>query len=142
VYSLPRECVYRVVAQQRVCMSQYLSITDYKCETDYKLRRKQQAKIYMKITKKGPIFWDITVSSPLKFNRRFGRICHFHLQDRRKNQTRKEQATDFAICFMLVIKMGRRVPPKRKLNFDGLQGVISHKMRPFRIIAARKPNPT
>jgi hypothetical protein len=28
------------------------------------------------------ISWDINVSSPLKVNRRFGGICHLHLQNK------------------------------------------------------------
>jgi hypothetical protein len=34
------------------------------------------------------VFWDVTPCSPVKFNRRFGGICRFHLKGRRINQER------------------------------------------------------
>jgi hypothetical protein len=36
----------------------------------------------------GSVFWDITLHSPLKVSRHFGRTCQLHLQGRRINQAR------------------------------------------------------
>jgi hypothetical protein len=43
-------------------------------------------------TRKSSIFWDIMQCSPLKVNRRFGRICRLHLKGRRICQTRNQKA--------------------------------------------------
>jgi hypothetical protein len=40
------------------------------------------------VVKKGLIFWDITLCSPLKFNKRFGGTYRIHLQGRGISQTR------------------------------------------------------
>jgi hypothetical protein len=39
---------------------------------------------------KVPIFWDITLCSPLKANRRFGGTCFLQLQDRGVSQSRNQ----------------------------------------------------
>jgi hypothetical protein len=39
------------------------------------------------------VFWDITPSSPFKVNRRFGEICHPHLQGRSIRQARHQHET-------------------------------------------------
>jgi hypothetical protein len=33
------------------------------------------------VVKKSSVFWDMTLCSPLKVNRRFGETCHLHFQD-------------------------------------------------------------
>jgi hypothetical protein len=64
-------------------------------------------------------FWDITPCSQLNVNRRFGGKCRLRLQGRRISRAQRESRW----------QVGRRhVPPKRRLTFDGLQGVISHKI--------------
>jgi hypothetical protein len=51
---------------------------------------------------KSPTFWDILMPcSPLEDNKRFGGTCRLH------------------------------VPPKRRLNFNGLHGVISERFEPY-----------
>jgi hypothetical protein len=50
----------------------------------------------MKIT----IFWDITLCSPLKVNRRFGGIHRLHLQGRKINQARSQRGAGYA-CYLL-----------------------------------------
>jgi hypothetical protein len=47
------------------------------------------------VVMKGSIFWDITLCSPLKVNRRFGRVSSLHIQRRRK----KPPWTRFA-CYL------------------------------------------
>jgi hypothetical protein len=39
---------------------------------------------------KSSVFWDITLCSPLKVNRRFGGTCHVHLQCWRISQARNQ----------------------------------------------------
>jgi hypothetical protein len=40
------------------------------------------------------LFWDMTPYSRLKINRRYGRICHIHLQNRRVSQARNKREAD------------------------------------------------
>jgi hypothetical protein len=40
---------------------------------------------------KSSIFWDITPCSQLKVNRRFGRICHHHIQSRKIGPVRNQR---------------------------------------------------
>jgi hypothetical protein len=54
--------------------------------------------VFTAVVTKSSIFWDITPCILLEFYRSFGRTCHLH------------------------------DPPKRRLTFNGIQGVISQKM--------------
>jgi hypothetical protein len=54
---------------------------------------------------KSYIFWDITLSSPLKLSQRFGRICRLLLQVRR-SQTRN-QRKEGSICLFFDPEDGR-----------------------------------
>jgi hypothetical protein len=77
---------------------------------------------------KSPIFWDITPCSPLKVNRRFGGIC---VQGRRISQARNHQEAGSKQGQRLILRPWRwcqHVPPKRRLIFNGLHGVISRKL--------------
>jgi hypothetical protein len=66
---------------------------------------------------KNSAFWEITLYSLLRINRRFGGTCHFHLKGRRILQARMKQIASRAICFILVnclaysstLKMGAAV---------------------------------
>jgi hypothetical protein len=81
---------------------------------------------------KESIFWDITSCSPLKVNRRFGETCRFHTQGRGISQARNAL---LVTCFRLVsywaysstLKMGRHLPPKRRLTFSGLH-ILTHSL--------------
>jgi hypothetical protein len=75
------------------------------------------------VVMKSSIFWDITSCSPFKANRRFGGKCR--------------------LCFLSVWcwllawpifkpwRWRRHVPPKRRLTFNGLHGIIFKKMELF-----------
>jgi hypothetical protein len=65
------------------------------------------------VVMKNSIFWDITPCSPLKVN--------FHLLSR------------LFLARIILWPWGweRHVPPKRRLTFNGLHGVISEKTAPF-----------
>jgi hypothetical protein len=58
------------------------------------------------------IFWDVTPCSPLKVNRRFEGIPKLH------------------------------VPPKRRLIFTGIRGVVSQKTENFMVTSMRTSDPT
>jgi hypothetical protein len=61
---------------------------------------------------KSTLFWDTTPCSPLKVNRRFG----------------GRQANWFHVGILLGLLWWRCLPPKRRLTFNGLQGVTSQKI--------------
>jgi hypothetical protein len=66
------------------------------------------------------IFWDITPCSPLKVNWLFGGSYRLYLQGRRIRRVRNELESRW--------QEKRNDPPKRRLTFGGLLGVISQKM--------------
>jgi hypothetical protein len=84
------------------------------------------------------IFWDMTPCSPLKFNRRFRRTYHLHLQGQRisrtKNQSQSRWQAYLLSLWSLVLlilrpwRWRRHVPLKRRLTFNGLHDVISQKI--------------
>jgi hypothetical protein len=94
------------------------------------------------------IFWDITPWSPLKFNRRFGRTYRLHLQGRRISRARNQRSFPPAftlVSYRLILRpwrWRRYVPPKRRLTFNGLYGVISHKMVLFISTAEKTSYPS
>jgi hypothetical protein len=73
--------------------------------------------------KTSSIFWDITPCSPLKVNRRFGGTYRTHLQGRRIRRARNQRESRW-----------QAVPPKRRLTFNELHGVISQKIALFTLI--------
>jgi hypothetical protein len=87
------------------------------------------------VTMKIYIFWDIIslLYSPVKVNRRFEGIYRLHIQGRRVRQAANQREVDsslwlFHAGFLLGLLFGlqqrRCVPPKRRLTFTGLYGVI------------------
>jgi hypothetical protein len=100
---------------------------------------------------KRSIVWDITPCTPLKVNLRFGGECRLHLQVRRRSRTRNgresRRQAEFLPQFLsrLVLRSWRwtrHVPPKRRLNFNGLHDGISKKTELFITTAVRTSNPT
>jgi hypothetical protein len=81
---------------------------------------------------KSTLFCDITAYSPLNVNRRFGKIFCLHRGERRE----AEFATCFHAGFLLGLffdpEDGSDVPPKRRLTFSGVHGVISEKIILFK----------
>jgi hypothetical protein len=82
------------------------------------------------------IIWDVTPCSPLKVIRRFGGACHLHLQGQRIsqaiNQRENRWQTLLSRCFLVWLilrpwRWRRHAPPKRRLTFNWLHGVISQK---------------
>jgi hypothetical protein len=88
---------------------------------------------------KRSIFWDIMPCSPLKVNRIFGGTCRFHHQGRKMSQVRNQRDCLLDTCFTLVPCLAYfrpwrwkwHLPPKRRLTFSALHGVISHKIELF-----------
>jgi hypothetical protein len=78
------------------------------------------------IVMKSSVLCNITQYRPQKMYRHFGGTCRLRLQ--------------LAICFMLVSCLAiirhwrwkRHVPPKNRLIFNGLHGIISQKIKLFR----------
>jgi hypothetical protein len=94
---------------------------------------RQASVILTAMLMKASIFRDITLCSPLKVNRRFGRTCHFHLQSRRIIHQQAEIRADVSdiACRLLSIwflawlilrlwRWRRHDSPKRWLTFNGL----------------------
>jgi hypothetical protein len=79
---------------------------------------------------KSNIFWDITPCSPLKVNRRLGgtyrSVCHLLSRWFLAELIRRPW------------RWRRYVPPKRRLTFNGLHGVITQKIIFFITTAVRK----
>jgi hypothetical protein len=91
---------------------------------------------------KSSIFWDITSCSQLKMNRRFGGSCRIHIQGRRISQARNQRE---ARSYLLILRPWRwrwHVPPKRRLTFNWLHGVISQKRELFITTTVRTSNLT
>jgi hypothetical protein len=93
---------------------------------------------------KSIIFWNITPCSLLSCNRRFGGKYRLNLQGRRNN---------FVTCHLLTCgfllslflrpwRWRRYFPPKRRLQLNGLHGVISQKIIIFITTAVKTSNPT
>jgi hypothetical protein len=83
------------------------------------------------------VFWDITPGSQLKLNERFGGICGFYLQGRRMSQAnrlRLLRASRSFLAWIILLPWRERwhVPPKRRLTFNGLHGVMSQKIELFK----------
>jgi hypothetical protein len=83
--------------------------------------------VFITVAMKRSIFWDITACSPLKVNWHFGGNYRLHLQGRKIGRTWHMLSPCFLARLILWFWRWRRyVPPKRRLTFNGLQGVISH----------------
>jgi hypothetical protein len=76
------------------------------------------------VSLKRAIFWNIMNCIPVKVNRRFAEICTLHLRDRRLCQVRNQ----YAASRNRLLKQRRHVPPKRRLTFIGIRGVITQKI--------------
>jgi hypothetical protein len=72
---------------------------------------------------KSYVFWEITPCSPFKINRRVGRAYRLHLQGWWVSQARYQRETGSKQS-----KKRRNVPPKHRLTFNRLHGVISRKI--------------
>jgi hypothetical protein len=80
------------------------------------------------------VLWNTTPCSPFKVSRRFGGTCRSLLQGRRINQARNQCESKWKAESELIIRPWRwrpHIPSKRRLIFDGLQGVISQKIELF-----------
>jgi hypothetical protein len=107
------------------------------CNTYFKLHR----------CTKCSVFWEITPSSSLKVNRRFGGT-YLHLQ---KSHARTHREVGSKLCklvcwvlawlFLLPWRWRRHVPPKRRLPFNRLDGVISQKTEIFITTYVRTSDP-
>jgi hypothetical protein len=73
---------------------------------------------------KSAFFWDITPCSPLKVNRRFGRAFYLNLHGQRMSQARNQPEAGSW-------RERRHFPPKRRLIFNRLDGIISQKIKLF-----------
>jgi hypothetical protein len=78
-------------------------------------KKRKETNSYLQEDMTSSVFWDITPCSPLKVDRRLGETYLIHLQG--------------------------YVPPKRRMTFRGLQGVISQKIVLFITTAVSTSNP-
>jgi hypothetical protein len=86
---------------------------------------------------KSTIFWVVMPCSPLKVNRRFGWKHRLHLQ----SSTCHLLSRWFLARLIYRPRRWRRyVPPKHRLTFNALQGVISQKTVLFITTAVRTSN--
>jgi hypothetical protein len=89
--------------------------------------------VLIAVVTKSSVFWDITSCSPLKVNRCFGATCRRHLHGRRISEARNQrEAVSKQSSTWLIPRPWRwrwHVPPKRRLTFNGLHGVIPQKIR-------------
>jgi hypothetical protein len=74
------------------------------------------------VVMKSSVSWVITPCSQLKVNRHLGPTCRLHLQGQRISQVRNRRES---------WRWRRHVPPKRRLIFNGLHGVIFQKTELF-----------
>jgi hypothetical protein len=77
------------------------------------------------VVMKSSIFWDIMPYSPLKVNRRFRGTRRLHLQGRRNQREAGSKQSSS------VLKWRQHVPLKRRLNINGLHGVLSQTIEPL-----------
>jgi hypothetical protein len=91
----------------------------------------------------------MTPCSQLKVSRHFGGTCGLHLRSRRLRQARNQHEADsktallwFLAVLILPWRGRRHVPPKRRLTFNGLYGVISQMLELFITTAVRTSNRT
>jgi hypothetical protein len=77
------------------------------------------------VVMKSSTFSDIKQCSPLKINRRLGGTCRLHLQNRRISLC-------LARFILLPWRWRRHLPPKSRMTFNGLHGVISWKIKLFK----------
>jgi hypothetical protein len=82
------------------------------------------------MSSRSTIFWDITPCSPLKANRRFGGTYSLHLQARmsRARFQRKNSTCLHLTRLIRPWRWRRYAPPERRLNSNGLHGVISQRI--------------
>jgi hypothetical protein len=75
------------------------------------------------VVKKGSIFCDITLCSPLKVNRRFGETCPLYLQGRRKSQARNQSLlTASCLAYLSTLKMEATCSSERSVDFQQITG--------------------
>jgi hypothetical protein len=81
---------------------------------------------------------------PLKVNRRFGGT-YLHLRGRISLERYQRESRWQANCLVRLIRLRRwmrYVPPKPRMTFNELHGLISHKITLFMSTAVRSSNPT
>jgi hypothetical protein len=79
------------------------------------------------VVRKSSVFWDIMSCSPLKVNGSFRGTCRLHLQGRRISQSKTSMKQLVRLLAVREIRGG--VPPKRRMTFSGLHGVMSQKVQ-------------
>jgi hypothetical protein len=82
---------------------------------------------------------DITPCSPLSVNRRFGGTYRRNLQGRKISRARYQRESSCS-TYLWTLRWRWNVPLKRRLNLNGLHGVISQKMVLFITTALRSSN--
>jgi hypothetical protein len=113
----------------------------YGCGASEQILQNQSILVSVVLTamlKKSLIFCHITPCSPLKINRCFGRRNRLHHQDFLANYF-------MLISFCLIFrpcKWKQYAPPKRRLTFNLLRGVIPRKIKLFnQILVLRRLQP-
>jgi hypothetical protein len=86
------------------------------------------------VVMKSYVFWDITPCIMLKGNRQFKGTCRLHFQGWRISQARNQQllpASWWFLAWLIILPWSRKwhVPPRRRLAFNGLHGVVPQEDR-------------
>jgi hypothetical protein len=84
------------------------------------------------------IFWDITPCNPLKISRRLGGTYRLHLQGR---ISRACHLSRWYLARLIQPWRWIDVPPKHRLSFNGLHGVISQKTVIFKVSTGSGAHP-
>jgi hypothetical protein len=107
-------------------ISQFTPVLRHSAENKLQVRHTLVGfEILTAVAMRSTIFWDITPCSPLKVNRRFGRIYRLQLQSFSCHLLPRW------FLARLILRPWRwrvYVPLKRRLTFNGLHGVITQKI--------------
>jgi hypothetical protein len=100
--------------------------------------RTSRFEVLKSLVMQSTIFWDIKPCSPLKVKRRFGRTYRLHPQVVIISRERYKSSVCHLLSRWFLARVilrpwscMRYVPPKRRLTFKGIHGVISQKILVF-----------
>jgi hypothetical protein len=119
-------------------LTKTLSLTTIQMPTGvaYKVNTYIGFEVHTAVAMKSSICRDITLCSQLKVNRRCGGTRQLNVKGRRISQARKyllpASSWFLAWLYLRPWRLKWHVPPKRRLTFNGLHGVISQKTGLFK----------
>jgi hypothetical protein len=80
---------------------------------------------------KSSVFWDVTLCSSLKVNRRFGVTYYHHIQSRNKIQLVSRWQVDLCMTYSSTLNSETKCCSKTSGDFQRFNGVISQKIEPL-----------